>query len=132
MALNLRREAARAFFEAMERGLGSDEVLADKQCVALILDKAQRDHAAETRKRFDSEGAFRNKLLFPKIDEIVTDGAGAGKSRPIPTKSSATSAPSAARRNTKWELARRSIPPTASSIGWWRPPRRSAIAAPNS
>jgi hypothetical protein len=69
--LNVRREAARACFESLERGLAADEVLADKQCVALILDKAKREHPAG--KRFDSEAAFRNKLLFPKIDELVTD-----------------------------------------------------------
>ena len=71
MALNVRREAARAFFEALERELRADEILADRKCVAMILEKAAREHAAETRKRFDTEAAFRNKLLYPKIDEAV-------------------------------------------------------------
>lgn len=71
MALNVRREAARGCFEALERGLAADEVLADKQCVSLILDKARSEHAAASRKRFDGEAVFRNKLVFPKIDEIL-------------------------------------------------------------
>jgi hypothetical protein len=71
VALNLRRDTARAFFEALERGLRGDEVLTDKQCVALVLDKAKREQVAG--KRFDTEGAFRNKLLYPRIDEVVRD-----------------------------------------------------------
>jgi hypothetical protein len=68
VALNIRREAARGFFEALERELRSDEILSDRKCVAMILDKA---HGAESRKRFDIDAAFRNKLLYPKIDDVL-------------------------------------------------------------
>lgn len=73
MALSVRRDAARAFFEALDRGLRGDEVLADRQCVRLLLDKARREHEAGSRKRFDSESAFRNRLLYPRIDDIVAE-----------------------------------------------------------
>lgn len=65
------REAARAFFECLERELAADETLADKQCVRLIIDKAQTDHAAKSRKRFDAEEVFRHKLLYGKIDDVI-------------------------------------------------------------
>jgi hypothetical protein len=71
VALNIRREQARAFFETLERELRSDEILSDRKCVGMIIDKAKREHAAESRKRFDPDAVFRNKLLFPKIDEVV-------------------------------------------------------------
>lgn len=71
MALNVRREAARAFFETLERELRSDEVLSDKKCVGMILDKARNEHAAQSRKRFDQDSAFRSKLLYPKIDDVL-------------------------------------------------------------
>lgn len=73
VALNMRREAARAFFAALERDLRADEVLTDKQCVRLTLDKAKRDHAAASGKRFDTEAAFRDKFLYSKIDEAVAN-----------------------------------------------------------
>ena len=65
------REAARGFFTTLERELHADEVLGDKQCVRLILEKAHAAHAAQSRKRFDLNGAFRLKLLYPKIDEVL-------------------------------------------------------------
>jgi hypothetical protein len=71
VALNVHREAARAFFEVLERELLADEILADRKCVAMVVEKAEREHAAASRKRFDAEGVFRNKLLYPKIDEIL-------------------------------------------------------------
>ena len=67
-----RREAARAFFQFLERELTADEVLADKQCVRLMIEKAQSEHAAHSRKRFDPESAFRSKLLYSKIDDVIT------------------------------------------------------------
>lgn len=71
MALNIRREAARAFFETLERELRTDEILSDRKCVAMILQKAKHEHESGARKRFDIDAAFRNKLLYPKFDEIV-------------------------------------------------------------
>jgi hypothetical protein len=65
------REAARAFFEFLERALTADETLTDKQCVQLIIDKAQAEHAAQSRKRFDPEEVFRRKLLFAKMDDVI-------------------------------------------------------------
>ena len=73
VALNVKRDAARAFFEALERRLNSDEVLSDKQCVRMLLEKAESEHAAGSRKRFDLEAAFRTRLLYPKIDDVLTD-----------------------------------------------------------
>jgi hypothetical protein len=69
--VDARREAARAFFEYLERELRADETLADKQCVRLIIDKAQADHAASSRKRFDAEDVFRRRLLYGKIDDAI-------------------------------------------------------------
>jgi len=65
------REAARGFFEALERELRADDVLADKHCVRLIIDKAQAEHAAQSRKRFDPLAAF-TKLLYGKMDDCLT------------------------------------------------------------
>jgi hypothetical protein len=69
--IDARREAARAFFEFIERQLKADEVLADKQCVRLIIEKAQAERAAQSRKRFDAEETFRQKLLYGRIDDAV-------------------------------------------------------------
>jgi len=69
--VDARREAARGFFEFLAGVLTADEVLADKQCVRLIIDKAAAEHAANTRKRFDAEETFRRKLLYGKIDEAL-------------------------------------------------------------
>ncbi len=71
--VDARREAARAFFEFLDRQLQADEVLADKQCVRRLLEKAQTEHAAQSRKRFDPENAFRDRLLYTKIDDVVTE-----------------------------------------------------------
>ena len=65
------REAARAFFDFLERELTADDTLADKQCVRLIIEKAQAEQAAQSRKRFDPEDAFRRKLLYSKIDDSI-------------------------------------------------------------
>jgi hypothetical protein len=67
------REAARGFFDALDRGLRADEVLADKQCVGFIIEKAQAEQAARTRKHFDADAAFRNKLLYGKIDDVIAE-----------------------------------------------------------
>lgn len=69
--VDARREAARAFFEFLDRQLGGDEVLSDKQCVRLIVDKSQAEHAARSRKRFDVEDCFRRKLLYGRIDDAI-------------------------------------------------------------
>ncbi len=70
--VDARREAARAFFEFLDRQLRADEVLADKQCVRRIVEKAQAEHAAQSRKRFDPEDTFR-RLLYMKMDDLVTE-----------------------------------------------------------
>lgn len=69
--IDTRREAARSFFQLLQRELSADEVLADKQCVRLIVDKAQAEQAAKSSKRFDAEDAFRRKLLYGKMDDVV-------------------------------------------------------------
>src|SRR5205085_1347854 len=69
--LDARREAARSFFEFLEKRLSADEVLADKQCIRLIIEKAAADHAERSRKRFDAETVFRYKLLYDKMDEAI-------------------------------------------------------------
>ena len=65
------REAARGFFEFLERELRADEVLTDKQCVRLIIDKAQAEQAARTRKRFNAEDTFCLNLLYGKMDDAI-------------------------------------------------------------
>ncbi len=70
--IDARREAAHAFFQLLERELQADEVLADKHCVRLMIEKAQAEHAALSRKRFDAEDAFRRKVLFGKVDDVIT------------------------------------------------------------
>lgn len=66
-----RREAARACFEHLDRGLAADEILTDKQCVRLIVEKAGAEQAAQSRKRFNPEDVFRRKLLYTKIDDAI-------------------------------------------------------------
>jgi hypothetical protein len=70
--MDARRQSARAFFEVLERQLKADEVLADKQCVHLLVEKARAEHAVRSRKRFDPGEAFR-KLLYGRIDDAVAD-----------------------------------------------------------
>ncbi len=65
------REAARGFFQALEKQLVVDEVIADKQCVQRLVDKAQAEQATRSRKRFDAAGYFCNRLLFPRIDDVL-------------------------------------------------------------
>lgn len=69
--MNPHREAARGFFQALEKHLIGDDVLADKQCVQRLLDKAQAEQAERSRKRFDAAACFRNRLLFPRIDDVL-------------------------------------------------------------
>jgi hypothetical protein len=69
--VDARREAARSFFAIHERERKADEVLADKQCVRMLLEKAQAEQATKSRKRFDPEDAFRHSLLYSKIDDVV-------------------------------------------------------------
>ncbi|MFI5397991.1 MAG: hypothetical protein ACHQ9S_20840 [Candidatus Binatia bacterium] len=69
--VDARREAARAFFEFLERQLKADEVFTDKQCVRLIIEKAQAERAAQSRKRFDAEETFRRKVLYGRIDDAI-------------------------------------------------------------
>jgi hypothetical protein len=69
--VDARREAARAFFEFLERQLSGDEVLADKHCVQLILDKAREEHAAKSRRRLNPEDLFRQRLLYGRIDDAI-------------------------------------------------------------
>lgn len=69
--LDPKRDAARAFFDTLEREIRNDETLGDKMCVKLILDKARDEQAARTKKRFDLEGGFRMRLLFNKIDDVL-------------------------------------------------------------
>lgn len=69
--VDARRQAAQGFFEFLAGQLKADEVLADKQCVRLIIDKAQAAHAAGSRQRFDAEATFRSKLLYGKMDDAV-------------------------------------------------------------
>jgi len=67
--LDARRDAAHACFTFLERTLAADDVLADKQCVRMILDKAAAE-ASQQRKRFSREATFR-KLLYGKIDDAL-------------------------------------------------------------
>jgi len=67
------REAAHAFFQTLEKQLAADEVLTDRPCVQGVLDKARVEQAAQSRKRFDTAGAFRTRLLFPRIDDVLAD-----------------------------------------------------------
>ena len=67
--LDVKRDAARAFFTVLERSLGADEVLADKQCVQMILAKGESE-ARAVRKRFGRDAVFR-KLVFGKIDDAL-------------------------------------------------------------
>jgi len=69
--IDARRHAARGFFEFLESQLRADEVLADRQCVRLIVDKARDGHTAHTTKRFDAEAVFRGKILYGKMDDAI-------------------------------------------------------------
>jgi hypothetical protein len=69
--VDARREAARGFFEFLERELQADEALTDKQCARLLIEKARAERAAQSRKRFDAEDAFRQRLLYGKIDDAI-------------------------------------------------------------
>jgi hypothetical protein len=39
----------------------------------MLLEKAEHEHAAASRKRFDRDAAFRTKLLYPKIDDVLAE-----------------------------------------------------------
>lgn len=71
MALSIRRESARSLFQALEDYLRKDEVLADKQCVRMILEKDEAEQGTTSRKRFDLDRAFRQRLIFDRIDEFL-------------------------------------------------------------
>jgi hypothetical protein len=66
-----RREAARAFFEFLERTLAADEMLTDKQCIRLVIEKAEAEQATKSRKRFNPEDVFRRRLLYTAIDDAI-------------------------------------------------------------
>jgi hypothetical protein len=68
--VDARRYAAQGFFEFLESQLKADDVLADKPCVRLIIEKAQAEHAARSRQRFDAEAVFRT-LLYGKMDDAI-------------------------------------------------------------
>lgn len=69
--VDARREAARAFFERLERALQADDVVTDRECVRRIIERAAAEQAATSRKRFDADDAFRHKLLYSKMDEVL-------------------------------------------------------------
>jgi hypothetical protein len=71
MAVDVRRETARGLFGTLERSLGEDEVLTDRRCVRMMLDKAEAEHRAKSRKRFDVAAAFRQRLLYTRIDDVL-------------------------------------------------------------
>ncbi len=68
---DVRRDSARAFFEFLDRALRSDEVLGDKQCVRRVIEKAEAEHRARTRKRFDPQATFCSKLVYPRMDDAL-------------------------------------------------------------
>jgi hypothetical protein len=70
--LDARRESARAFFESLQRQLVADDILGDKQCVRLLMEKARTEQAIHSSKRFDTEAAFRTRLLYGRIDDALT------------------------------------------------------------
>ncbi len=69
--LDARRDAARAFFASLDRFLATDEVMSDKQCVKMILEKGATRFGA-ARQRFGRDAAFR-KLVFGKIDDALVE-----------------------------------------------------------
>jgi hypothetical protein len=71
--LNPRRVAAGSFFEALENALRADDVLADRRCVQMIVDKAQADRAVQSRKRFDPRATFCHKVLFDRMDDFIAN-----------------------------------------------------------
>ncbi len=80
--LDTKRDAARAFFTFLERSLTGDDVMADKQCVRLILDKAV-DEGRGQGKRVSRDAVFR-KLLFGKIDDVLVQWCGRREIRADP------------------------------------------------
>jgi hypothetical protein len=69
--VDARREAAHSFFEFLERELRADEVLTDKHCVRLMVEKAETEHRGKSRTRFDPDAAFRGKVLYNKMDDAL-------------------------------------------------------------
>jgi hypothetical protein len=69
--LSPRREAARSFLVALEAALAADEVLADRRCVQLLIEKAEAEHAAGSRKRFDAAAIFRTRVLYDRVDAFI-------------------------------------------------------------
>lgn len=71
MAIEVRRDVGRGFFVSLEKSLRSDEFLADKQSVRLFLEKANKEHDQQSRRRFDPESVFRHRVLYGKIDDFI-------------------------------------------------------------
>ena len=71
MVVSIRRESARSLFQALEGFLIADEVLGDKQCVRMILEKAEAEQGAAGKKRFDVDRVFRQRLVFGRIDDFL-------------------------------------------------------------
>jgi hypothetical protein len=67
--LDVKRETARACFNFLQQSFAADEVLSDKQCVAMIVEKTMEEGRA-ARKKVTRDAAFR-KLLFGKIDDAL-------------------------------------------------------------
>jgi len=70
MAISIKRESARSLFQALEDLLRKDDVLADKNCVRMILEK---DEATPRpgKKRFDVDKVFCERILYDRIDEFL-------------------------------------------------------------
>ena len=128
--IDARREAARAFFEFLERQLSADEVLSDKHCVQLIVDKARAEHAAKSRKRFDPEDLFRRRLLFSRIDDVIAAWCRKREVRTEPFNVFRYEGPERGRHNTKPRSARRWSTSIAPGSGLRSAYRRSRTAAP--
>lgn len=70
MAVEVRRDTGRGFFQALERALRADEFLQDRQCIRLLIEKAADEQRTQSRKRSDPEAAFR-RLVYTKLDDFV-------------------------------------------------------------
>lgn len=69
--LDARRESARALFESLGAALAADEVVGDRRCVRMLVDKARAEHAGRTRARFDPATVFRQRILYDRIDAAL-------------------------------------------------------------
>ena len=66
-----KRDAARRLFEQIERALGADATLGEKDEMRLMVRKAEEDHHSRSRKRFDADEFVRQRLIYPVIDDVV-------------------------------------------------------------